>query len=120
MLFHGLEEDVFSVVAGHNEQARARCRSRRRGGDRGARKIGEARPTLAGTKAPGIAKEFAERFPFGVGREAGAAEEIEGAIERSGGKTSAPQIFINGESIGGCDDLVALERAGKLDALLAA
>jgi glutaredoxin 3 len=30
-----------------------------------------------------------------------------------------PQIFIAGVHIGGCDDLVALERAGKLDALLA-
>jgi glutaredoxin 3 len=30
-----------------------------------------------------------------------------------------PQIFINGQSIGGSDDLVALDRAGKLDALLA-
>ena len=38
--------------------------------------------------------------------------------ERSGGRTSAPQIFIDGEHIGGCDDLVALDRAGKLNALL--
>jgi glutaredoxin 3 len=30
-----------------------------------------------------------------------------------------PQIFIGGAHIGGCDDLVALERAGRLDALLA-
>lgn len=42
------------------------------------------------------------------------------AMERSGGKTSVPQIFINGTGIGGCDDLMALNRAGKLDALLAA
>ena len=40
------------------------------------------------------------------------------ARERSGGLTSAPQIFIDGEHIGGCDDLVALDRAGKLNALL--
>jgi glutaredoxin 3 len=40
------------------------------------------------------------------------------ARERSGGQTSAPQIFIDGRHVGGCDDLVALERAGKLDALL--
>ena len=38
--------------------------------------------------------------------------------ERSGGRTSAPQIFIDGQHIGGCDDLVALDRAGKLNALL--
>jgi glutaredoxin 3 len=41
------------------------------------------------------------------------------ASERSGGLSSVPQIFIGGKHIGGCDDLVALERAGKLDALLA-
>jgi glutaredoxin 3 len=41
------------------------------------------------------------------------------SFERSGGKTSVPQIFINGEAIGGCDDLMALNRAGKLDPLLA-
>lgn len=32
---------------------------------------------------------------------------------------TVPQIFINGQHIGGSDDLYALERAGKLDALLA-
>jgi glutaredoxin 3 len=41
------------------------------------------------------------------------------AIERSGGRTTVPQIFINNKPIGGCDDLMALERAGKLDPLLA-
>ncbi len=41
------------------------------------------------------------------------------ATERSGGKTSVPQIFIGGEAIGGCDDLVALDKSGKLDTLLA-
>lgn len=41
------------------------------------------------------------------------------AIQRSGGRTSAPQIFIGGALVGGCDDLLALNRAGKLDALLA-
>lgn len=40
------------------------------------------------------------------------------ARERSGGRTSAPQIFIDGKHIGGCDELVALDRAGKLDPLL--
>lgn len=34
------------------------------------------------------------------------------------GKRSVPQIFINDEHIGGCDDLYALERSGKLDILL--
>ena len=36
-------------------------------------------------------------------------------IRRAGGRTTVPQIFINGAHIGGCDDLVALERAGELD-----
>jgi glutaredoxin 3 len=40
------------------------------------------------------------------------------AQERSGGKTSVPQIFSNGKLIGGCDDMMALEHAGKLDPLL--
>ena len=35
------------------------------------------------------------------------------------GSNSVPQIWINGEHVGGCDDLYALERAGELDALLA-
>lgn len=42
------------------------------------------------------------------------------SISRSGGRSSVPQIFIGGQHVGGCDDLMALERAGKLDALLAA
>lgn len=40
-------------------------------------------------------------------------------IQRSGGGTSVPQIFIGAQHIGGCDDMMALERAGKLDGLLA-
>jgi len=42
------------------------------------------------------------------------------AMQRSGGRSSVPQIFIDGRHIGGCDDLVALDRSGKLDPLLAA
>ncbi len=40
-------------------------------------------------------------------------------IQRANGRTTVPQIFINGAHIGGSDDLAALERAGKLDLLLA-
>ncbi len=40
--------------------------------------------------------------------------------ERSNGRNTFPQIFIDGVHIGGCDDLFALENAGKLDSLLAA
>src|SRR5437660_12923035 len=39
-------------------------------------------------------------------------------IRRAGGRTSVPQIFINGEHIGGSDELVARDRAGELDAKL--
>lgn len=48
------------------------------------------------------------------------SSERNDAIRRSGGRTTVPQIFINDAAIGGCDDLMALERAGKLDALLQA
>jgi len=40
--------------------------------------------------------------------------------ERAGGRTSVPQIFIDGRHIGGCDDLYALDAKGGLDPLLAA
>ena len=36
-------------------------------------------------------------------------------IQRAGGRTSVPQIFIDGDHIGGSDELVALDRAGGLD-----
>ncbi|MGH1480164.1 MAG: glutaredoxin 3 [Geminicoccales bacterium] len=38
--------------------------------------------------------------------------------KRADGRTSVPQIFIDGEAIGGSDELAALEQQGKLDALL--
>mgnify|MGYP003627112597 CR=1 FL=1 len=38
--------------------------------------------------------------------------------ERADGRNSVPQIFINGDGIGGCDELYALESKGKLDKLL--
>jgi glutaredoxin 3 len=46
--------------------------------------------------------------------------EREQMIERSGGRTTVPQIFIGGRHIGGCDELMELESRGKLDELLAA
>ena len=39
-------------------------------------------------------------------------------VDRTGGPKSVPQIFINDNHIGGCDDLHALEDQGKLDILL--
>jgi len=41
-------------------------------------------------------------------------------IERASGQSTYPQIFIGATHVGGCDDLYALDEAGKLDALLAA
>jgi glutaredoxin 3 len=41
-------------------------------------------------------------------------------IAKANGRATFPQIFINGQHVGGCDDLHALDRAGKLDTLLAA
>jgi len=41
-------------------------------------------------------------------------------IQRANGRSTFPQIFIDGVHIGGCDDLMALEAAGKLDAMLEA
>lgn len=41
-------------------------------------------------------------------------------IQRANGGSTVPQIFVGDIHVGGCDDLMALERAGKLDALLAA
>jgi glutaredoxin 3 len=41
-------------------------------------------------------------------------------IQRSNGRMTVPQIFIGERHVGGCDDLMALERAGKLDELIAA
>ncbi len=40
-------------------------------------------------------------------------------IDRASGRVTVPQIFIGDTHVGGCDELYELERAGKLDALLA-
>ncbi len=47
----------------------------------------------------------------------GARQEM---IGKSNGRSTFPQIFIDGAHVGGCDDIHALDRAGKLDPLLAA
>ena len=39
-------------------------------------------------------------------------------IEKAGGKTTVPQIFIGDKHVGGCDDLFALDAQGGLDPLL--
>ena len=50
----------------------------------------------------------------------GGGPKREEMIQRANGRTTVPQIFIGEVHIGGCDDLVALDQAGKLDQLLAA
>lgn len=45
---------------------------------------------------------------------------FEEMLSRSRGRRSVPQIFINDRLIGGCDDLYALDHAGRLDAILKA
>lgn len=40
-------------------------------------------------------------------------------IAKANGGSTFPQIFINGQHVGGCDDLHALDREGRLDAMLA-
>ncbi|MEK9849270.1 MAG: glutaredoxin 3 [Candidatus Puniceispirillum sp.] len=48
------------------------------------------------------------------------SSELRTAMQRRAqGRTSVPQIFIDDDHIGGCDDLLALDRAGHLDKLLA-
>ena len=48
------------------------------------------------------------------------AEKKAEMLERSGGRATYPQIFIGDTHVGGCDEMMALEQAGKLDPLLAA
>lgn len=47
-------------------------------------------------------------------------EKKQEMIQRSGGRMTFPQIFIDGKHVGGSDDLHALDRKGELDPLLAA
>ena len=44
--------------------------------------------------------------------------QLRAEMTRKAGRTSVPQIWIDDLHVGGCDDLYALERAGKLDPLL--
>lgn len=39
-------------------------------------------------------------------------------LEKSGGRKTVPQIFLNGRHVGGCDDLEALQASGELEAFL--
>ena len=44
----------------------------------------------------------------------------EAMTQRANGRRTVPQIFVDETHVGGCDDLYALERAGRLDAMLVA
>jgi glutaredoxin 3 len=52
--------------------------------------------------------------------EAGMDPELRREMMQRSGRNTFPQIFIGERHVGGCDDLMALEHAGRLDALLAA
>jgi glutaredoxin 3 len=49
----------------------------------------------------------------------GGNPSLRATMTQRAGRTSVPQIFIAGKHVGGCDDIHALDHAGKLDALLA-
>ncbi|MGF6860883.1 glutaredoxin 3 [Rhodobacteraceae bacterium MBR-64] len=51
-----------------------------------------------------------------VSRDAGLKQKM---IARANGRHTVPQIFIGQTHVGGCDELMTLERAGKLDQMLA-
>jgi glutaredoxin 3 len=63
-----------------------------------------------------LEEKGAEYAEIDVMFEAGRRSEM---IERSGGRRTVPQIFIDGRHVGGYDDLSALDKAGELDRLLA-
>jgi len=47
------------------------------------------------------------------------AAQKQAMMQRTNGRHTVPQIFIGGQHVGGCDDLYALDRADKLDQMLA-
>ncbi|MEP3345109.1 MAG: glutaredoxin 3 [Litoreibacter sp.] len=63
-----------------------------------------------------LAKKGVEYDETNVGRDSGKKAAM---IQRANGGRTVPQIFIDNKHIGGYDDLNALDRAGKLDKLLA-
>lgn len=68
-------------------------------------------------RAVSLLKKKSARFKeINVGMNAKLRAEM---IQRSGGITSVPQIFIGDHHVGGCDEMMALERSGHLDGLLA-
>ncbi len=69
------------------------------------------------TRAVALLKEKSADFnEIDAGMDPKLREEM---IQRSNGGRTFPQIFVGETHIGGCDDMVALDRAGKLDPMLA-
>lgn len=64
-----------------------------------------------------LSQKGAQISEIDVARTQGARAEM---MQRANGRRTTPQIFIGDTHVGGCDDLFALEQAGKLDPLLAA
>lgn len=62
-----------------------------------------------------LKKKGVEFTEYSVGRSGEKRQEM---MARASGAHTVPQIFIGGQHVGGCDDLYALDRAGKLDAML--
>jgi glutaredoxin 3 len=60
-------------------------------------------------------RKGAEYEEFEINSLPGKRDEM---LERSGGRHTVPQIFIDGRHVGGSDDLAELERRGELDAML--
>jgi len=67
------------------------------------------------------AKELLKRKGYALSKEIDVTKSDElraEMMEKSGGRKTVPQIFINGIHVGGCDDLHALDKAGGLDELV--
>lgn len=68
------------------------------------------------TRALSLLKQKGVDFEeIDVGADAAKKQEM---IQRSNGGTTFPQIFIGKEHIGGCDEMMSLERQGALDVML--
>lgn len=63
-----------------------------------------------------LKKKGVEFTEYNVGRDAEKRQEM---MDRANGGYTVPQIFIGTDHVGGCDELFGLERAGKLDTMLA-
>ena len=63
-----------------------------------------------------LSEKGAEFIEFDVTADSSKRDEM---VERAGGRTTVPQIFIDGRHVGGSDELHELERAGRLDPMLA-